>query len=135
MAAEASPAGADPRAGNGAGDIPAAPSVRAHRIWVRVILGVATVLAVFAIFAVWANRQLMNPTNWSKTSTQLLQKPAIRSALSGYLVDRLYANVNVPAQLRSGLPTRLEPLAGPLSGALHNVAEQAAERVLWVLRG
>src|SRR4029077_19233558 len=72
----------------------------------------------------------MNPTNWGKTSTQLLQKPSVRSALSGYLVDRLYANVNVSAQLRSGLPTRLEPLAGPLSGALHNVAEQSAERLL-----
>jgi hypothetical protein len=95
-----------------------------------VILGFATLLAVFAIFAVWANRQLMNPQNWSKTSTALLQKTTVRTALSGYLVDQLYANVNVPAQLRTGLPTQLEPLAGPLSGALHGVAEQAAERAL-----
>jgi hypothetical protein len=103
---------------------------RARRIWVRLILGVATLLAVFAIFAVWANRQLMNPTHWSRTSTALLQKETIRTALSGYLIDQLYANINVPAQLKSGLPTRLQPLAGPLSGALHGVAEQGAERAL-----
>ncbi len=103
---------------------------RARRIWVRVILGFATLLAVFAIFAVWANRQLLNPTNWSKTSTSLLQKETIRTALSGYLIDQLYANVDVPAQLKSGLPTQLQPLAGPLSGALHSVAEQGAERAL-----
>jgi Short C-terminal domain len=118
---------------NGADTVPASETLsisRARRIWVRLILGVATLLAVFAIFAVWANRQLMNPTNWSRTSTDLLQKETIRTALSGYLIDQLYANINVPAQLKSGLPSQLQPLAGPLSGALHGVAEQGAERAL-----
>ncbi len=108
----------------------APPASRTHRIWVRVILVAATLLAVLAIFAIWANRQLLNPDNWAKTSTALLQKSTIRSAVSGYLVDQLYANINVPAQLKSGLPTQLQPLAGPLSGALHSVAEQGAERAL-----
>ena len=87
-------------------------------------------LAIFAIFAVWANRQLMNPTNWAKTSTALLQKQTIRTALSGYLIDQLYANVDVQGQLKSGLPPQLAPLAGPISGALHNLAEQGAEKAL-----
>jgi hypothetical protein len=103
---------------------------RPHRIWVRVILVLATVLAILSIASIWANRQLMNPTNWSKTSTALLRKQTIRSAVSGYLIDQLYANVDVPAQLKSGLPPGLAPLAGPLSGALHNLAEQGAERAL-----
>ncbi len=131
MAAEPDSAAApSPPDANGAGEMASGQSPQAHRVLVRVILGFATLLAVFAIFAVWANRQLMNPHNWSKTSTELLQKTTVRTALSGYLVDQLYANINVPAQLRSGLPTQLEPLAGPLSGALHGVAEQAAERAL-----
>lgn len=125
-----STAATSPPDANGAAEMPAGAAPHAHRVLVRVILGFATLLAVFAIFAVWANRQLMNPKNWSKTSTALLQKATVRTALSGYLVDQLYANINVPAQLRSGLPTQLEPLAGPLSGALHGVAEQAAERAL-----
>jgi hypothetical protein len=103
---------------------------RARRIWVRLLLGLATLLAIFAIFAIWANRQLLNPDNWSDTSTQLLQKPAIRTALSSYLVNQLYANVDVQGQLKSGLPKEVAPLAGPISGALHSVAEQAAERAL-----
>jgi len=101
-----------------------------HRILVRVLLSLATVLTIFAIFAVWANRQLMNPSHWSRTSTALLQKQTIRTALATYLVDQLYANVDVPAQLKSGLPPRLEPLAGPIAGALHNVAEKGTERTL-----
>jgi hypothetical protein len=102
----------------------------AHRIWVRVILGLATVLAILSILSIWANRQLMNPTNWSKTSTALLRKQTIRSAVSAYLIDQLYANVDVQERLKSGLPPQLAPLAGPLSGALHNLAEQGAERAL-----
>jgi hypothetical protein len=108
-----------------------APAARsAHISWVRVILVIATILAIFAIFAIWANRQLMNPTNWAKTSTALLQKQTIRTALSGYLIDQLYANVNVEGELKAGLPPQLAPLAGPISGGLHNLAEQGAEKAL-----
>lgn len=131
--ASSSPASGSPAAGQagvGAASADAAPGRRPHRIWVRVILVFATLLAVLAIFAIWANRQLLNPDNWARTSTALLQKPTIRSAVSGYLIDQLYANVDVPAELKSGLPKQLQPLAGPVSGALHGVAEQGAERAL-----
>jgi hypothetical protein len=122
--ADGPPAGGAPRARD-------TTSGRApHRIWVRVILVLATVLAILSIVSIWANRQLMNPSNWSKTSTALLRKQTIRSAVSGYLINELYANVDVPDQLKSGLPPQLAPLAGPLSGALHNLAEQGAERAL-----
>ena len=109
----------------------AAPKMgRGRRISVRVILALATILTVLAIFSIWANRQLLNPTNWARTSTALLQKQTIRSALSTYLIDQLYAHVDVPGQLKSGLPTQLQPLAGPISGGLHNLAEQGAEKAL-----
>lgn len=103
---------------------------RGRRVWVRVLLGIATALAVLSIFAVWANRQLLNPTNWARTSTELLRKQSIRRALSGYLLDQLYAHVDVEHELSLRLPGELKPLAGPLAGGLHNVAEQAAERAL-----
>lgn len=129
--ADAEPAPPAPPSGATTAEVPpAARTPSAHTVLVRVILGVATLLAVFAIFAIWANRQLMNPHNWSKTSTALLQKQTVRDALSAYLVNQLYDNVDVAKELQSGLPPRLEPLAGPLSGALHGVAEQAAGRAL-----
>ena len=107
------------------------PTRERHRIWVRVILVLATVLAILSICAIWANRQLMNPTNWSKTSTALLRKQTIRSARVR-LPDRpaVRERRTCRHQLKSGLPPQLAPLAGPLSGALHNLAEQGAERAL-----
>ena len=91
---------------------------------------VTTILAVVGMLAVWANRLLFNPDNWANTSTQLLENPDIRSATSNYLVDQLYKNVNVAGLLESGLPPRLDPLAGPAAGALRNVAVQGTEFAL-----
>jgi hypothetical protein len=103
---------------------------RGRRIGVNVLIGVTTVLLIVGIFAVWANRLLFSPDNWSKTSTELLQHPAIRSTTANYLVDQLYANVDVPAAIQSALPPRLEPLAAPVAGALRNGAVQAVELAL-----
>jgi hypothetical protein len=101
-----------------------------RRLWVRGLLLVATAFSILAIVAVWANRQLMNPVNWANTSTALLQKPTVRQAVAGFLVDQLYTNVNVPSEIQKGLPDRLAPLAGPISGALRSAAERAAQGVL-----
>jgi hypothetical protein len=103
---------------------------RRRLIGVDVLIGVTTVLLIVAMFAVWANRLLFNPDNWSNTSTQLLQDPNIRSATANYVVDQIYANVNVPELIQSGLPTRLAPLADPIAGALRNGAVTATEAAL-----
>jgi hypothetical protein len=97
-----------------------APSTpgRARRIAVRALTVAATVFAVLAIFAVWADRQLLNTDNWTSTSTQLLQRQTIRNAVADYVVDQVYSNVDVAGELRAGLPHQLAPLAGPAAGAL-----------------
>jgi hypothetical protein len=95
-----------------------------------VLLTVTTVLLVVAIVSIWANRQLLNADNWASTSTSLLQNTAIRSATANYLVDQLYANVDVAAKLDDALPPRLAPLAAPLAGALRNAAVQGTELAL-----
>ena len=85
--------------------------------------------AVIGIFAVWANRQLLNPDNWADTSTKLLQNEKVREATSNYLVDQLYAHVNVQQELSAKLPAQLQPLAGPLAGAIRNLAPRPDVRL------
>ena len=94
------------------------------------LLWVTTVLAVLAIVAIWANRQLLNADNWAQTSTSLLQNAAIRNATANYLVDQLYNNVNVAAEIKSALPPRLQPLSDPIAGALRNAAVSGTELAL-----
>lgn len=127
--AKASESSARPQATQALHGEPSPPS--RGRVWiVRVLIWVTTVLAVLAILAVWANRQMLNPDNWANTSEKLLQNAAVRDATSNYLVNQLYANVDVAGELKSRLPTQLQPLAGPISGALRNVATTAAQKAL-----
>ena len=87
-------------------------------------------LAFAAILALWANRQVLNTDNWTKASSQMLESPAVQSQLSAYLVDQLYANVDVEGQIREALPPRLQPLAGPAAGLLRDRIELRAKQLL-----
>lgn len=96
----------------------------------RVLVVVGTLVALVAILAVWVGRQALETDQWTETSSELLQDPAVQTAVAGYLVDQLYANVDVAGELRAALPERAQPLAAPAAGALRNAAEDVAERAL-----
>ncbi len=122
------PAAAAPAAAGEAPD--GTPRETPHRWLVRSLIGVAAVLGVVAIFAVWANRQLLDTGYWTDTSTKLVASPPIRDALSGYLTDQLYANVDVAGELRGELPEELKPLAAPAAGALRSLVEKGVSFAL-----
>jgi hypothetical protein len=107
-----------------------APARPPRRGWARALVVLASVAAFAAILAIWANRQLLNTDNWTRTSTQLLENRVIRDQLAAYLVDELYANVDVAGEIREALPERLQPLAGPAAGGLRDLAERAAREAL-----
>jgi hypothetical protein len=103
---------------------------RRRLIGVDILIGITTILLVVAIFATWANRLLFSPDNWSKTSTQLLQNPNVRATTANYVVDQLYANVDVAGLLKQALPTQFQGLAGPAAGALRNAAVSGTQLAL-----
>ena len=91
---------------------------------------VASVLGFLAMFAVWANRQALETDTWTETSTELLEDEEIRTAVAGFLVDQLYANVDVQAELENRLPPQAAALAGPAAGGLRELANRAAVEAL-----
>jgi hypothetical protein len=101
-----------------------------HPRIVAALLLIGTLLAFLAIFSIWVNRQALDTDNWVDTSGKLLRNDEIRTQLSDYLADELFANVDVQAELERTLPPRLAPLAGPAAGGLHQLAPQVAERAL-----
>jgi hypothetical protein len=101
-----------------------------RRLAARALVLVGTLLAVLAIGSIWVSRQALETDQWADTSSQLLEDPAIQAAVATYLVDQLYANVDVPAELRQALPPRAEALAAPAAGALRRGAEEVAQRAL-----
>ena len=75
------------------------------------------------------NRQALNTDNWVDTSTRLVRNEEVRSQLSDYLANQLFANVDVAGELREALPPRLAPLATAAAGGLQQLAPQVAERL------
>jgi hypothetical protein len=90
----------------------------------------ATVIAFFSVFAIWAKRQLLETDTWTNTSSRLLENEDIRDAVADYLVTQLYANVNVEGELSKALPKNLKPLAGPASGGLRELALRMSQQAL-----
>jgi hypothetical protein len=101
-----------------------------HRWLVRSLIGLATVLGIVAIFAVWANRQLLDTSYWTRTNTKLIESPPIREEVAGYLTEQLYANVDVAGELKNELPSELKPLAAPAAGALKDVVQKGIDLLL-----
>jgi hypothetical protein len=90
----------------------------------------ATVIGIGGAFAVWVNRQALNTSNWSSTSSQILENKQVQTALSAYLVHELFTNVDVSADLQKVLPKQLQPLSGPAAAGVQQLASQVAPRVL-----
>ena len=82
------------------------PSVR--RRLPLVLITLASVLALVAIFARWANRQLLDTKNWTEGSSELLEDEAIQGRIAVFLADQLYANRDVQGQLEQALPPRAQ---------------------------
>jgi hypothetical protein len=101
---------------------------RVATIWTLVAL--ASLIGLLAILTTWVNRQLLDNASWKKASTQVIQDPQVQSALSVYLVNQLYDNVDVAGALQQRLPPILQGLAAPLAGALQQPATDAVGRML-----
>lgn len=103
---------------------------RAHRFLVPTLLVLATIVGIAGTFAVWVNRQALNTSNWTSTSSQMLENKQVQTTLSAYLVHELFSKVDVSADLQKLLPTQLQPLAGPAAAGLQQLAGAAAPKVL-----
>src|SRR5690349_265104 len=108
----------------------ASPVIRQHRVLVRVLIVLGAIIGLFAVHAVWANRQALETEEWTKTSSKLLEDEDIQQAVATFLVDELYDNVDIQGEIEQALPPRLAPLAGPAAGGLRELADDLALKAL-----
>src|SRR3954464_8552035 len=99
-----------------------ARSARSHRVLVAILISLAVFTGLIGMFAVWVNRQALNTDNWTETSGKLLADKQVQKAVSAYLVDELFTNVDVAAELRKVLPSQAAVVAGPAAAGLEEVA-------------
>src|SRR4051794_17702967 len=102
------------------------PPERRHRIKIRVLVVLASILAFLAIFTSWVDQQVFDTNQWVDTSGKLLQDKEISDALAGYAVDQLYANVDVSSVVKKRLPEGTQQLSAPISAGIRGVATRAS---------
>lgn len=104
------------------------PRTRALLAWG--LLGLGTLILLVGSLTVWVKRQALDTDAWVATSSEFLEDDEIRAALSVYIVDQLYTNVDVEARLEQRLPPDLDGLAAPVAGALREPAQRAVDEFL-----
>src|SRR3954452_2543687 len=103
---------------------------RRHPALVWSLIVVASLIGFGSIMTTWVHRQMLDTQSWKDASAELIEDPQVRDAVSVFLVNELYDNVDVAAELQAQLPPNLKPLAGPVAGALRQPATNGVERLL-----
>ena len=103
---------------------------RGRRWMVGSLIAAASLVLILSVLALWIRRVVLDSDGYNNTTAQLLQQPEIQQALATNLVDQLYANVDVAAQIQPLLPKAAQPLAAPAAAALRDYADRAAVRLI-----
>jgi hypothetical protein len=107
---------------------PAAPLWRLIVARVLVVLGVLVVAVV--ILAGYLRWQAFDDDTFNETATELIADDAVRDQIAATLVDQLFANVDVGAELERRLPPDQQRLAGLASAGVQAIADPVATRLL-----
>lgn len=97
---------------------------------IGIVLVLASILLFVSFLALWANRQIFDSKQWTKTSTEVIEQPAVQNALANYLVDQLFNNVNVEQEIKQQLPEDWGVLASPATSALRSITLSGTKKVL-----
>jgi hypothetical protein len=97
-------------------------------VWALVVL--ASLLAFVSALSLWVDRQFLDNGSFKRSSAQLIRNPTIQSTLSTFLVDQLYSNVNVSAEIEKRLPSQFKQLASPAAAALRQPAALGVQFLL-----
>lgn len=101
-----------------------------RRRTVKGLIVLGSLLAFLSVFAIWVERQALDTGEWVNTSGHLIQNKTIRTALSEYMVEQLYENIDVEKKFEEALPNDFKELSGPAASGLRTVAAPGVEKVL-----
>ena len=121
------PEPAGDRAPAGAG-VPEPKRRRRALVWSMIV--VASVLLVFSITANWVQLAVLDTDEVANTSDEILRDQDVQEALSIYLVDQLYANVDVQGEIEEKLPDSAKALSAPVAAATRQLALNVSEKAL-----
>jgi hypothetical protein len=109
---------------------PGAVAGRGRRVLARALVVVGIVLAVVSALANFVRYEALDDSQFNETSRLLIANEEIQSQVAVALVNGLYENIDVSAELEDELPANLQALAGPIAGISRELADRAAQKLL-----
>jgi Short C-terminal domain len=106
------------------------PPGRGRRTLARALVVVGVLLAVVSGLANFVRYEALDNGQFRETSRLLISNEEIQAQVAATLVDALYTNIDVAAELGDQLPDNLQPLAGPIAGISRELADRAARELL-----
>ena len=101
----------------------------------RILVVLATSLAVVGALAGYLRWQALDQDTFADTTEELIANDSVRDQIGDSVVEELFANVDVPAELEQRLPEDQRALAGPIAGGLREFADRTVQRLLDSSRG
>ncbi len=96
----------------------------------RVLVVVGIVFIVISALAGFVRYEALDSGQFKETSRLLISNEEIQTQVAATLVDSLYDNIDVAAELEDELPDNLQGLAGPIAGISRELADRAAKELL-----
>jgi hypothetical protein len=103
---------------------------RWRRAVIWILIFVASLIAVIGISTLWVKRQVLDDKSWRDASADVIADPDVRNALSIFIVNQLYDNVDVAAGIENRLPEGAKSIASTLAGALRQPATNVVNQLL-----
>ncbi|MGH4030242.1 hypothetical protein ACQB60_15025 [Actinomycetota bacterium Odt1-20B] len=101
-----------------------------RRMLAAVLIALVAVLSVTSVVGVWGSRTTLSTDRWVATVGPLPGEPDVNAAVSTYLADEIYGQLNVEKRLSDALPPRASFLAAPVTGAVHDYLRKSVSKLL-----
>jgi hypothetical protein len=95
----------------------------------RVLVLLGALLMIGSLLAGYVRFQALDTATVKGSAALLIEDKEIRDQIAATLVDELFTNVDVAAQLEQQLPADQQGLAGALSAAVRELADRGAVRM------
>jgi Short C-terminal domain len=96
----------------------------------RILVVLGALFVVLSLLAGFVRFQGLDTDTVQGTADDLISDQQIRDQVAATLVEQLYANIDVAAELEQRLPPEQQGLAGPAAAGLREFSERAARRML-----
>jgi hypothetical protein len=99
-------------------------------ITARVLVALGALFAAVALLAGYVRWQALDTDTVRETAGELIVDDAVQEQIAASLVDSLFTNVDVEGELQQRLPPEQQALAGAITGAVRELSDRAANRML-----